>query len=146
PDQVQIDYYQYLEFIRHTNELTREDITELLSLIENKTFLNNTQADWLDKFKSEVSNEIIDTFIRYMGTSNDDPEFLLHITNCIFLFDAVSEEALKVQIRLLIKQGKHSLAKSSYSKFTREYRQLYDEDYALSFNQLIGEKSLPEGE
>ncbi|MDX2431461.1 MAG: hypothetical protein QNK35_11030 [Bacteroides sp.] len=146
PDQVQIDYFQYLEIIRQTGELTREDIVELLSLIENKTFLNNTQADWLDKFKSEVSNEIIDTFIRYMGTSNDDPEFLLHITNCIFLFDAVSEEALKVQIKLLIKQGKHSLAKSSYSKFTREYKQLYDEDYALSFNQLIDEKSLPEGE
>ena len=40
-------------------------------------------------------------FIRYISISNDDPEFLLHLTNCIFLFDAVSEEALKVQCRLI---------------------------------------------
>ena len=56
-------------------------------------------------------------FFRYIGKSDDDPEFLLHLTNCIFLFDAVSEEALKIQCRLLIKQGKHSLAKNAYSKF-----------------------------
>ncbi len=145
PGQVYIDYFQYLKIIRLDNELTKEEIIELLSIIENKPFLNNTQADWLDPFKSEISNEIIDTLIRYISKSMDDPEFLLHLTNCIFLFDAVSEEALKVQCRLLIKQGKHSLAKSSYSKFCKEYRQLYDEDYGLSFNQVIDEKHLPEG-
>ena len=146
PSLVQIDYFQYLEIIRQANELNKEDIVELLSLIENKTFLNNTQADWLDPFKSEISNEIIDALVRYISKSKDDPEFLLHLTNCIFLFDAVSEEALKIKCRLLIKQGKHSLAKNSYSKFTREYRQLYDEDYSLSFNQVIEEKHLSVGE
>jgi hypothetical protein len=87
-----------------------------------------------------VSNGIIDTLLRYIETSNDDPEFLLHLTNCIFINDSVSEEALKVQCRLLIKQGKHSLAKKGYSKFISEYKQLYDEDYGLSFNQIIEEK------
>jgi len=37
----------------------------------------------------------------------------------------------------LIKQGKHSLAKSAYSKFINEYELLYGEKYGLSFNQLI---------
>ena len=146
PDLVRIDYFQYLQIIGQKNEPSKEDIVELLAIIENKTFLYNTQADWLDTFKSEISNEIIDTFIRYINISNDDPEFLLHLTKCIFLFDAVSEEALKVQCRLLIKQGKHSLAKSSYSKFIKEYRQLYDEDYGLSFNQVIDEKHISEGQ
>lgn len=146
PSKISIDYHDYLQIVRQTSELTREDIVDLLSIIEKKTFLNNTQADWLDSFKSEISNEIIDTFVNYISKSKDDPEFLLHLTSCIFLFDAVSEEALKIQCRLLIKQGKHSLAKNSYSRFTREYKQLYDEDYALSFSQVIEENHSLEGD
>ncbi len=140
PSRIYIDYFEYLRIVQHTTKLTREQIVDLLSIIENRSFLSNTNADWLDPFKSEISNEIIDTFLGYISKSEDDPEFLLHLTNCIFLFDAVSEEALKVQCRLLIKQGKHSLANKAYTKFASEYRQLYNEEYKLSFSQIIEEK------
>jgi len=138
PSKIYIDYFDYLQIVRSSSELNRKHIEDLLSIVEGRPFLNNTNADWLDSFKSEISNEIIDTFIRYIGSSEDESEFLLHITNCIFLFDAVSEEALKVQCRLLIKQGKHSLAKRAYTRFIKEYRQLYNEDYSVSYNQIIG--------
>ena len=134
-----IDYYEYLQLVRRSEELKRLDMERLLAMVENRPFLNNTHAEWLDPFKSEVSNEIIDTFLKYINQSSDDPEFLLHLTNCIFVFDTVSEEALKLQCRLLIKQGKHSLAKSSYDRYVSEYKHLYDEDFRLSFNQVIGE-------
>jgi two-component SAPR family response regulator len=137
PSRIYIDYFEYLQIVRSSSELTREDIVNLLSTVEGRPFLKNTDADWLDPFKSEISNEIIDTFLRYLGESSDDPEFLLHLVNCIFLFDPVSEEGLKIQCRLLIKQGKHSLAKKSYSRFINEYQKLYDEEYGLSFNQII---------
>ncbi len=139
PSRIHIDYFEYLRIVRRTTELTRDHIVDLMSIIESSPFLNNTNADWLDPFKSEISNDIIDTFLKYIDKSDDDPEFLLHLTTCIFLFDAVSEEALKVQCRLLIKQGKHSLAKKAYSKFIKEYRQLYDEDYGTSFKKIIEE-------
>lgn len=140
PSRIYIDYFEYLRIVRRTTKLTRNHIVDLLSIIESSPFLSNTNADWLDPFKAEISNGIIDTFLRYMGMSDDDPEFLLHLTNCIFIFDAVSEEALKIQCRLLIKQGKHSLAKKAYSKFINDYRQLYDEEYNMSFKQIIDEK------
>ena len=139
PSVIYIDYYDYLQILRSPPPLTKKKVTSLLSIIENRPFLNNTDAEWLDPFKSEVSNEIIDAFIRYIRESKDDPEFLLHLTNCIFMFDSVSEEALKLQCILLIKQGKHSLAKSAYNKFVSEYKQLYDEDFKADFNQVIGE-------
>jgi two-component SAPR family response regulator len=140
PSRIYIDYFEYLQIVRCTIDLTKEHIVDLLSIIENRPFLPNTNADWLDPFKSEISNDIIDTFLRYIGRSDDNPEFLLHLSNCIFLFDAVNEEALKFQCRLLIKQGKHSLAKKAYSKFINEYRQLYDEEYGMNFDQIIEEK------
>lgn len=140
PSKIYIDYFEYLQIVRRKTELTRENMVDLLSIIENRPFLVNTNAEWLDKFKSDISNEIIDTFLSFLYKSEEDPEFLLHLTNCIFLFDSASEEALKFQCRLLIKQGKHSMAKKSYSRFLEEYSQLYNEDYKLSFNQVI-EKS-----
>lgn len=137
PGKVHIDYFHYLQIIHQEGDFKKKDMQELLGIVENSPFLNNTNAEWLDPFKSDVSNEIIDTILKYISSSKDDPEFLLHLINCIFVFDAVSEEALKVQCRLLIKQGKHSLAKSAYSKFINEYELLYGEKYGLSFNQLI---------
>jgi len=112
----------------------------LLSIIENNPFLKNTHAEWLDPFKSEISNDIIDTLLGYIESSNDSAEFLLNLTNCIFQCDPVSEEALKVRCRLLIKQGKHSLAKETYSRFVKEYKLLYDDTYELGFKQVIEEK------
>jgi DNA-binding SARP family transcriptional activator len=140
PQQLYIDYFEYLQLVRTKEELGKEQLVRLLAIVEHSPFLNNTTAEWLDPFKSEVSNEIIDTFLNYTTASEDDPEFLMHLINCIFVFDAVSEEALKAQCRLLTRQGKHSLAKSAYSRFTSEYKLLYDEDYELSFNQVIGDK------
>jgi two-component SAPR family response regulator len=139
PTKIYIDYYDYLQIMRRKTPLTRENVVSLLSIVENRPFLINTDAEWLDSFKAEVSNEIMDTFLKYIGSSKDDPEFLLHLTNCIFMFDAVSEEALKLKCRLLIKQGKHSLANNTYIKFINEYRQLYGEEYGLSYNQVIGD-------
>jgi len=74
-----------------------------------------------------------------MESADEDEEFILHLTNCIFQCDPVSEEALKVRCKLLIRQGKHSLAKESYATLVKEYRQLYDDTYELSFKQLIQE-------
>ena len=140
PDQLCIDYQVFLKIIRQESDLSREQINKLLSIIENKPFLKNTHADWLDPFKSEVSNVIIDTLLKYIESTDEDAEFLLHLTNCIFQCDPVSEEALKVRCKLLIKQGKHSLANESYSRFVKEYKQLYDDSYELSFKQVIEEK------
>ncbi len=141
PAQVYIDYFDYLQILNRTKEPLKGDIVRLLSIVEKSPFLNNTNAEWLDTFKSEVSNEIIDAFLKYISHSADDAEFLLHLTDCIFVFDTVSEEALKLQCRLLIRQGKHSLAKNAYNRFIKEYKQLYDEEYGLSFNEVIGESS-----
>lgn len=101
---------------------------------------SKTPANWLDPFKSEISNNIIDALLNYIEKSDDhDSEFLLHLTIYIFQCDPLSEEASKVRWKLLIKQGKHDLANESYSGFAKEYKQLYDETYELSFKQIIEE-------
>jgi DNA-binding SARP family transcriptional activator len=137
---VYIDYDHYLQIFRKNSELSREQMDELLSIIDNSPLLKNTNADWLDPFKSELSNKIIDALLNYIDHSDEtDADYLLNLTNCIFMCDTVSEEALRVQCRLLVKQGKLSLAKNSYTRFVKEYKALYDEDYNQSFKQILAE-------
>ncbi len=137
PSVLYIDYFEYMRIVRSKTQLTREDIVSLLSMVENKPFLINLDEEWLDSFKSDISNEIIDIFINYIGTSKDDSEFLLHLTNSIFIFDPISEEALKLRCKLLIKQGKHSLANMTYMRFINEYKHLYGEEFDQSLNEII---------
>lgn len=132
-----IDYFEYRKIAQHKSQIAREDMVFLLSLIENKPFLNNLEAEWLDPFKSNISDEIIDIFINYIASSKDDSKFLLHLTNCILTFDPISEQALRLRCKLLIEEGKHSLANSTYTRFVNEYKHLYGEEYSQSFNDLV---------
>lgn len=137
PSTLFIDYAAYLDIIRKEDKLTREDILSLLKIIDRGPFLLNTDADWLDTYKSQVSNDIIDTLADYIEESENEPDFILHLTNCMFTFDNASEEAMILQCRTLFKLGKHSLAKKSYAKFVKEYKILYDEEYKRSFNSIL---------
>jgi len=137
PNSMHIDYADYLGIVKRDEELKRDDILRLLKIIDRGQFLVNTDADWLDVYKSEVSNDIIDTLADYTEVSENEPDFILHLTNCMFTFDIASEEAMILQVRTLFKLGKHSLAKKSYGKFIKEYKALYDEDYKRSFSSII---------
>lgn len=137
PSTLFIDYADYLDIIRKEEKLTRDDIQRLLKIIDRGPFLLNTDADWLDTYKSQVSNDIIDTLADYIEESENEPEFILHLTNCMFTFDNASEEAMILQCRTLFKLGKHSLAKKSYAKFVKEYKILYDEEYKRSFSSIL---------
>ncbi|MFC2129400.1 hypothetical protein ACFLQX_01325 [Bacteroidota bacterium] len=139
PGSVYIDYLDYLSITKKKESLTRESLDQLLLIINRGAFLRNLDADWLDEYKSEVSNEIIDTLAAYIHESDIEPEFVLQLTNCMFVFDIASEEAMILQCCTLVKLGKHSLAKKAYSKFIKEYKLLYNEEYDKPFNAILEE-------
>ena len=60
-------------------------------------------------------------------------ELLDKIANGIFFFDPVNEEALHIKSKSLNVLGRHSLAKSTYDKFLKQYFYMYGENY----NNLI---------
>ena len=141
PATMNIDYADYLNILGKHGDMNRADISDLLSIIDNGSFLQNTNAEWLDQYKSEVSNEIIDALVDFIGKSDPEPDFILHLANCMFTFDIASEEAMILQCQTLFKLGKHSLAKKSYAKFVKEYETLYDEEYSRSFSNVLDSKS-----
>ena len=56
-----------------------------------------TEYNWLDDIKSEISNAVIDRCLSYLRHHDimENPEFSIEIlANCIFYFDQLNEDAL----------------------------------------------------
>ncbi|RYZ98436.1 MAG: galactose oxidase [Sphingobacteriaceae bacterium] len=134
-----VDYHQYLTIVGDKKKLTKEKIIKLGHITQRGNFLTNTDYAWLDSFKYEITYEIIDTYLHYANSVKiaDDPEFLIQLTRHIFYFDAVNEEAMSIRCKALSFLGKHSLAKSTYENFCKEYKSIYGETFGKDFHTML---------
>ena len=137
--QAYVDYERYMGIINDKATLTKQTIGELGEITKRGSFLLNTEYNWLDEFKSDISNKIINTFLQYAEklSISDDPEFLIQLTNYIFYYDPVNEEAIVMKCKALALMGKHTLAKNAFEKFARDYKTIYGEDYRQSFSAIM---------
>lgn len=138
-NQVFVDYYEYLHLIDTKQVLTKGQIERLFALIQRGSVLLDTDYEWLDEFKAEVTNDIIDRLLLFAHSVDmaSEPDILIQTTNHIFHFDPVNEDAMQIQCKVLALLGKHSVSKNVYEKFVKEYRQIYNEDYGKSFHSVI---------
>ncbi|MDN5288491.1 MAG: hypothetical protein JWR38_4765 [Mucilaginibacter sp.] len=136
---IYVDYYHFLQIASDRKRINKEKINELIAITQRGNFLSNIEFSWLDEFKSEVANEIIDICLEYADKINhsEDPEFLIKIANCIFHFDSVNEDAMIIKCKSLAQIGKHSLAKSTFEHFNKEFKQLYGEKFNKDFHTII---------
>lgn len=137
--EVKCDYAEFLQITSSKSNLTNQNVSRLIEITEKGAFLMNSSYEWLDDFKSDVSDKIVDTLVGF-GEKCDlktDAEFIVHLADCIFNFDRSNEEAMILKCKAEYCLGKHSLAKLTYEKFIKEYHLLYDEEYKRSFNELI---------
>ncbi|MBE7171556.1 MAG: hypothetical protein INR73_13255 [Williamsia sp.] len=141
-DRMYVDYERLVALFLKKRPIDMPYMEELLALTGKGSFLLQTAYDWLDDIKSEISDAVINVcldYLRHHPTAHD--EFNIEIANCIFRFDALNEDALKIKCRSFIHQGRYASANSTYAKFIREYREIYGEEYSKSFNEFIKDTS-----
>ena len=134
-----VDYHNYLNIVSDKNKLDNQKIIQLTNITSRGNFLSNIEYEWLDAFKSEVSNEITDSYIQFANSIQiaDDPEFVIKLANDISYFDPVNEEAMILKCKALSSLGKHSLAKNTYEYFMKEYKIIYGEDFRKDFHSIL---------
>lgn len=138
-DHIYIDYYNYLNIVNDKEELDIKKIKYLSEITKRGNFLSDIEYEWLDFFKSEISNEVIDTYLHFAHSGRThDPEFMVELANFIFYFDPVNEEAMIIKCKALATLGKHSLAKNAFDTFVKDYREIYGEDFKKDFNSVLG--------
>jgi two-component SAPR family response regulator len=131
--------YQTARRILNGGKIDRQIVEVLLKYVRRGSLLPNIQASWLDSFKSEISNNIIDTLLEYSGEldMDSDDKLLLDIADSIFNYDPINQEAMVLKCSVLNKKGKHSLAKNCYDHFAKEYLKLYGEHYPRTFEDVV---------
>jgi DNA-binding SARP family transcriptional activator len=136
---IYVDYHNYLQIISNRKSIDKERIISLIEITQRGAFLPSADYPWLDQIKSEISNEIIDTYLQYASQIilEEDPEILIKLANCIFNFDPVNEEAMIIKCKSLSFLGKHSLAKSTFQTFNKEYVALYGEEFKKDFHTIL---------
>jgi DNA-binding SARP family transcriptional activator len=137
--QIMVDYHNYLSIVSNKTKLNKQKIIQLTHITQRGNFLSNIEYEWLDAFKSEVSNEIIDSYIQFANSVQiaDDAEFLIKLANDIFYFDPVNEEAMILKCKALAHIGKHSLAKNTFESFNKEYKAIYGEAFERDFHSIL---------
>jgi len=136
---VKCDYAECLQITSSKLNLTKQNVSRLVEITQKGAFLQNVNYEWLDDFKSDVSDKIVDTFVAFAEKCDlkSDAEFIVQLADCIFNFDRSNEEAMVLKCKAEYCLGKHSMAKLTYEKFIKEYQLLYNEEYKRSFNELV---------
>jgi DNA-binding SARP family transcriptional activator len=139
PESTYIDYQKYVSIIKNKKTLDKAGVLELAELVKRGSFLPNASYEWLDTFKAEVSNEVIDTYLHFAHSLStaEDAELLVELANYIFYFDAVNEEAMVIKCKALAGLGKHSQSKQAYENFCKEYKLLYDDGFHKGFGEVL---------
>lgn len=143
-DAIFSDYNEVFRLIENA-EVNRfnnvEDLKRLLELVSYGNMLPNIQYEWIDNFKSDFTNKIIDTLTYFIESKNkaiaDDLSLHLKIADTILTYDTINEDAIIIKCQILYKIGKKGLAKTVFNNFTRDYKALLNETYNKTLAQII---------
>lgn len=136
---IKSDYIDFLKITTSKKNLTKQNVNKLIEITSKGAFLLNVHYDWLDDFKADVSDKIVDTLVQYAKICDvkADADFVIHIADCIFNFDVINEDAMILKCKAQYCLGKHSHSKATYEKFFKEYMAMYGQEYDHAFLDIL---------
>jgi len=141
-DEVFCDYREALLLIRTmkaVNNRKKENVMKLLSIVSSGEMLPDLQVEWVDPFKANFANDLIDLLIE-VSRQNEHAfslSELVNIADTLLIYDILNDDALKLKCRSLVKMGKNGLAQTAYNSFVKQYFTLFGSKYNYSFAQII---------
>jgi DNA-binding SARP family transcriptional activator len=132
------DYYEFLKITSAKGDLYKPELLKLVEFSHKGPLLANLKYNWLEEYKVSVSNEMINRLVKFLRSLSlkDEPDTVIRVSDAIFTFDNLNEEALENKCKTLITLGRHAVAKEVYDQFVREYKMLYVKDYEKSFASI----------
>lgn len=133
------DYLKCCDASKKANGFESNLIDSLINIVDGGEFLKGISYEWLDSIKFAVNNEIINSLKLFFDDQEiqNNAEKLIQLCDVILMFDSVDQDAVKLKIKTLSNTGKLHIAKNAYSLVVAEYKRLYDEQYPISFEEII---------
>ena len=140
--EIYCDYHEALSIIQNlkkSNNRTKEEVMKLLDIVSCGELLPNMQIEWVDSFKANFANDLIDLLIDI----SKQPELsfslseLVYLADTLLIYDLLNDDALRLKCSSLVKMGKNGLAHTTYNSFVKQYTVLFGTQYNYSFAQII---------
>ena len=127
------DYYAVFNTL-NANELSAEN----LQLVMRGTLLHEMHDAWLEKFRYDYEQRIINLLIKQIkqALSNKDLKQVLEISRFILKIEPFNEEALKYEIAALKKLKGADYARKRYDLHAEEYKRSLGVTCAISFEDI----------
>lgn len=140
---VYCDYNEALALIRQLKQKAnrnKEDVLKLVNIVSAGELLPNIQIEWLDIFKADFANGLIDIFldINAQKDLNLSLQERVNLADAILVHDTLNEDALKLKCSTLVKMGKNGLAKSVFLSFVKKYAYSFGMKFKYSFEEVAG--------
>ena len=128
-----------IDLIKKQKQLNLDFVHEFVNIASRGILLPNFQDEWLDSFKGEYTNLVIETLTQLSQNTaiSSNLILLLRIADTILLHDNIDEEAAKLKVYSLYNLGKKGQAKQYFDKFLEEYKTLMGSSYNESFDQFM---------
>ena len=140
-DDIYCDYCDVMVLMKQMKgqAITSKNVRNLLSIVTGGEMLHNFQFDWIDSFKADFSNDLIDILLEIVKSTNFvlSPQDNTNVADAIFIHDFLNEDALKLKCRALISMGKNGLAKGVYNSFAKEYQTSFGSAFKYTFEQIV---------
>lgn len=139
PEDIFVDYLQFAGIDWTSDSPPRDQIEKLLAVIQAGNLMPEADYRWLDKFKAETADLVIDKLWSFSKTLQIEKsaDFTIVIADSIFRFDHLNEQALYLKCKAYQLSGRHSLAKKTFDIFRDEYREVYERPLTFSFTELL---------
>ena len=142
-------YCDYSEVLYLMDMLSRKDglnldsLKKLLEILSKGELLPSIQVEWVDSFKSDFSNNLMDILFELLKNRSvaDNPQLCIDVADAIFIQDSLNEDALRLKCATLVKMGRNKLSKKVYEAFVKEYKLLFGADFGTSFEQIVSPES-----
>ena len=136
-----LESYQVFKSDLPDQALTEQQLITLLGMVGNGALLPKLEYEWLDRFKGEVANEILEMVIPcyYSGKCLENKKLMLWLTETVTTLDPLNEQALNYQLNLFFREGKHAQAKHTFEAYSKTYFNFYNEPFSKNFTGYIAE-------
>ena len=138
---VYCDYLICLDLLKDKRIQSLADFDHFLSIVSEGEPFKGESFEWLDDFKSYICNNTVDVLSNFLKQYSLESEAgkVIQIANQILINDPCNEEALSYKIKALNGQNKFRSAHYAYDRFCALYREMYGEDFLLSFEQMASD-------
>ena len=137
PDE-QVDYYRFIELVK-AGQLTRDQMEELLTLVEYGPLLEGFNELWADTLKADVTDSILTVLTRFaLGLDlHVQADLLLDVCDAICKFDSLNETALALRCKVYREKGNSILSRQIFTNYQKEYQAVYGEPFQREYADVI---------